>query len=288
MNPGIYRNIGWDDYQRIPGVSITRLKEMRRSPMHYRHRLANPLEGAALTLGSAIHCAVLEPHLFEALHAVWDEQTDSGSQRPRRGKAWDAFCLENAGKRILTAAEMTACVDTAQAVRADPDAARYLKAGHGEVTMVWRDGPHVCHGRLDWLTEVDGETVLVGLKTARDCRPFMFGAAAAKLGYHMQWAFYEDGWRALSDRPARTVEIVVEAVPPHAVAVYRIPEDVTELGRAEYRVLLDQLAECQERGAWPGPVQGEQELSLPAWAYPREDDVDDIGLDLSGLESEAM
>jgi hypothetical protein len=59
----------------------------------------------------------------------------------------------------------------------------------------------------------------------------------------------------------------VESTPPHAVAVYIIGEGVMTQGRDEYTAALDELGECQRAGVWPGPVQGEQELVLPAWAY---------------------
>src|SRR5690606_4436228 len=61
----------WDDYLALPGVSITRLKELGRSPQHYRYRRDNPKESAPLTLGRAAHCAVLEPERYERDHAVW-------------------------------------------------------------------------------------------------------------------------------------------------------------------------------------------------------------------------
>jgi hypothetical protein len=279
--PSVRVRVPWSEYRQIPGVSITRLKEMRRSPLHYRHACDHPRSSAAFTLGTAAHCATLEPHLFADTFAVWDEPTDTGRQRPRRGKDWDAFVADNAGKTIITAAEMTTALDIAAAVRSDPAAMRYLERGEPEVTMQWHERGHQCRGRLDWLTCVDGAHVLVGLKTTQDCRPFQFGAAAARLGYHMQWAFYGSGWRHATGGEAATVEIVVEAKPPHAVAVYAIVDDVMEQGRDDYAQLLDRLAECEASGLWPGPVDGEQVLSLPSWAYPSgDDDLADLGLEM--------
>lgn len=279
--PCLRVRVPWDEYRQIPGVSITRLKEMRRSPLHYRHALHNPRTSAAFTLGTAAHCATLEPHLFADTFAVWDEQTDSGRSRPRRGKDWDAFVADNAGRTILTAAEMTLALDIAAAVRGDATAARYLAAGNPEVTMQWHERGHDCRGRLDWLTHLDGRPVLVGLKTVQDCRPFSFGTVSARLGYHMQWAFYDSGFRACVGGDPITVEIAVESRAPHAVAVYLIEGDVLEQGRDDYAQLLDRLTECEASGEWPGPVEGEQVLSLPSWAYPGgDDDLADLGLEV--------
>ena len=82
MTPGSIRpGVPWDEYLALPGLSITRLKELGRSPQHYRHRLLHPKESAPLTFGRAAHCAVLEPDRYERDHAVWARRTASGRTR---------------------------------------------------------------------------------------------------------------------------------------------------------------------------------------------------------------
>lgn len=268
----IRANVPWDEYLALPGVSITRLKELRRSPLHYRHRLLHPKESAPLTLGRAAHCAVLEPDRFERDHAVWDRLTDSGNQAPRNGKHWEAFKAQAGGCEILTIAEHADAVGMQQAVRSNPDAMRFLAHGDPEVTMQWRVMGHEAKGRIDWLTDIDGRPWLVGLKSARDCRPFQFGRQAANLGYHLQWAWYLDGFKTITghENPG-VVEIVVEAEAPHAVVVYEIPDEILQQGFDEYSQLLEELAECERTNTWPGPAPGMQTLSLPAWVYGEEE-----------------
>lgn len=267
-------------YAATPGVSITRLKEIERSPAHYRHRLHHPATSAPLTLGTAAHCATLEPERYARDFAVWDERTESGALRPRRSKDFAAFAAEHAGKTIVTGDEHAHAHAIANAVRGHVTAARYLETGDPEVSMRWTTGAHQSKGRVDWLTVVDGLDVLVGLKTTVDCRPHVFGRQAARLGYAMQWAYYYDGYHAITGRLAKVVEIVVESAPPYAVAVYVVPAEVLELGRGTYLDMLDRLAECERADSWPGPVVGEVALELPRWAYAddTEDDAESIGL----------
>jgi hypothetical protein len=275
----IQSRIPWDDYLVMPGCSISRLKELRRSPQHYRYLLEHPKESAPLTLGRAAHCAVLEPERFDRDHAVWDRRTESGNMAPRNGKWWDAFKLEHDGKTIITADEFDETCAIQRAVRGNADAMRYLDAGDPEVTLQWDAFGRQCKGRVDWLTTVDGEPVLVGLKTARDCRHYQFGSQAARLGYHLQWAYYFDGFKAITGKMAKVIEIVVEAEAPHAVVVYVIPDDILQQGMDEYLALLDQLAECERLGNWPGPSVGEQILTLPSWVYADDEDLSDLGLE---------
>jgi exodeoxyribonuclease VIII len=261
---GVVRaNVPFSTYRDASGVNISSLKNMARSPAHYRHALANPSpQTLAMALGTAAHAAVLEPERFASEFAVWNGGI-------RRGKEWDAFLAASsaAGHTVMTSDEHAAAVAIAEAVRANADAAKYLRTGHPEVSMSWQIGSTPCKGRLDWLTCIDGCDVLVGLKTARDCRMREFGTQAVRLGYHMQWAFYLDGWVAITGRLAQVVEIVVESAAPHCVAVYRIPDAVIDLGRDEYCALIEQRANCVQAGVWPGPCDDECELELPAWAY---------------------
>lgn len=276
----IHSRMPADEYRAIDAISITRLKELRRSPLHYRHALEHPKQTGPLSLGVAAHCATLEPERFGREFAVWSRRSETtGNLCPRNGKWWDAFQAENAGKTIITEDECTPALALAAAVRADPVAAPYLESGEPEAAMTWTGWGRPCKGRVDWLTNRDGEPVLVGLKTARDCRPFIFGSASAKLGYHLQWGFYLNGYSIIKDgvRP-RMVEIVVESAPPHAVVVYRIPDDVLLQGEEEFLQLLEVLDRCERNNEWPGPATEEQVLTLPSWVYQADDDITELGL----------
>lgn len=277
----IQSRVPWDEYTQLPGTSISRLKELRRSAQHYLHRLTEPKESAPLSLGRAAHAAVLEPERFESDFAVWTRRSEeTGNLCPRRGKYWDAFVDENGGKEIITEDEHALAVAMQKAVRGSPVAMKYLAAGDPEVTLQWIHDRRPCRGRVDWLTTVDGVPHLVGLKTARDCRHMKFGYQAAVLGYHLQWGFYFDGYTAIKGREPRMIEIVVESEAPHAVAVYFIPQDIVDQGRDEYQALLLQLAEHESTGHFPGPQEHEEPLSLPSWVYGDEtDDLSDLGLE---------
>jgi hypothetical protein len=280
VNPSIQSRVPREEYDAIEAISITRLKELRRSPQHYRYAIDHPKESAALTLGIATHTAVLEPERFSRDFSIWDRRLDNGRAAPRNGKVWDAFKELHAERTILTGDEGELAQAIAKAVRGDEVANKYLALGDPEVSLQWMLEGRPCKGRVDWLTTLEGRKTLVGLKTARDCRHMIFGAQAARLGYHLQWAFYHDAFEAITGKPPHMVEIVVESDAPHAVATYIIPNDIIEQGREEYQTLLRILGECEASGLWPGPVPTEEYLTLPSWAYERDgDDLTDLGLE---------
>jgi exodeoxyribonuclease VIII len=272
-----------EEYDAIQAISITRLKELRRSPQHYQYALAHPhpKTSPAMAIGTATHVAVLEPERYTTDFAAWDRRTAGGNAAPRNGQYWDAFKAAHEGQTILTFEENTLAQAIAKAVRFDENANKYLAAGEPEVTLEWEIEGRKAKGRVDWLTAIDGRPTLVGLKTSRDCRHFAFGSQAAKLGYHLQWSFYHDGFEATRKIKPALIEIVVESAAPHAVAVYRIPDDIIEQGRDEYTRLLDQLKGCEETDEWLGPQPIEDILTLPSWVYGTEADSELSELELT-------
>lgn len=270
-----------EEYRAIDALNISRLKVLGKSPLHYQYECAHPRTSDTLSLGTAAHCAVLEPERFAHQFAVWDRVTDSGRMGPRSGQHWEKFSAANAGKQIITLEQAEVASAVAHAVRSDLVARPYLETGEPEVVLQCELDGRQRKGRVDWVTRdgVSGAPVIVGLKSARDCRPFPFGSASARYGYHLQWAWYYDLFAHIKDQAPRMIEIVVESAPPYATVVYRIPDDVIDQGRDEYERLLDLLAVCERTGDWHGPALEEQILSLPSWVYgPTDDDVSDLEL----------
>jgi hypothetical protein len=280
------------DYSSLPGINITSLKELARSPLHYRHRLENPRAATkSLELGTVSHVAVLEPEQFLREYVLWDAKTDDGEKtKPRRGKAWEAFQEQHAGKKIIRSDEYDVAISLRDAVRADPVAMKYLAMGRPEVAMTWTD-EHTglaCKGRVDWVTHVEGIDCIVDLKGTRNASPSSFARDCARLNYHLQLAFYADGYEQATGKTPRVVVVAVEFEPPHDVVTYIVPAEVTELGQDEYRKLLERYSECAGNKSWPGCGDGaEKILQLPAWATPTDEDISDLDLDWSGHEQKA-
>src|SRR4051812_9862839 len=123
------------EYDAIDALNISRLKEMKRSPQHYRHALTHRKETAPLVTGNACHVAVLEPERYELDFCVWDRVTDGGAMAPRRGQFWDAFLKGCGGRTVLTPEQSKLAANIAAAVRGNELAAAYLANGDPEVTL---------------------------------------------------------------------------------------------------------------------------------------------------------
>lgn len=273
MKTGVYRGMGREEYERIDRCNWSRLKYLRRSPAHYRAAHTAPDEDTdAKRVGRATHVAVLEPERFRASYAVWD-----GGRR--YGKEWDKFREKNGHLEILTEEQYQTVTAIAEAVLSHEHAAKHLRGGSAEVTILWTDpGTGIeCKGRLDLL-----QRAITDLKTCRDASPEAFARQAWNLSYSAQAAMYVDGFAAASGTGELLpyMMVAVESTAPHVVQPYRVPEHVLEAGRGVYRHLLERLAECRKENRWPGYADGELDLELPRWAQAQNDEDDSMGLGL--------
>lgn len=240
-----------------PHLHWSSLKYLRDSALHFRHHLEHPKdETAAMRLGRAIHAAALEPLRLGDEFIVYDGT--------RRGKAWTEFQAANETREILTRPEWAKVEGAVKAIQQ-----RHIqwltRRGETEMPLEWTE-PNFgfpCAGRVDRL--VDG--VLVEIKSSAIWGERQFATAAARMGYHLQAAWYIDGLRrAGHDVREEAIIVAVESQAPFDVAVYRLPDEAIKAGRDQVHTLLERLQECLEDDRWPGVAEGETILCLPAWA----------------------
>jgi len=230
------------EYSAIEAERWSTLREMGRSPAHYRYRLDHPREDSTrLGFGRGAHAALFEPDRFALDFAVF--------KGPKRaGKAWQAFKAVHAAETILKASEYECCIGIRDAVRAHETAAGLLRGGLAEHVIVWADPETglLCKARPDYLAHA-----LLELKTTDDLARFSW--FVEQFGYHCQVAFYLMALRSIGIRvPARI--IAVECKPPHKVALVALAAARLEAGELECRRLLRQVAACRAARSWPEVV----------------------------------
>jgi hypothetical protein len=268
---GVFETMPREEYDRLGFLNFSRLKYLERSPMAFRYHWDNPCPPTKpMVLGNHAHRGILEPHLND--FAVWP------GPGIRRGKLYDSWCSENAGRTLLNEDEMLQVVGMTKAVHDNPAARKYLRYAKTEVSIVWRDPTlrRDFKARIDGIVDIEDEPVLVSLKTTTDCREFKFGAQYFKMCYHAQDAIYQAGYFYLTGTLPRMVTIAVESKPPHETAVYTIPNDVLRQGQQDTYRWIERLTECEKKNTWPAAVEGEQELQLPSYVYPGDFEFEDL------------
>lgn len=252
------------EYHASPAISKSGLDLIRKAPALYRWRRDNPQEPTpAMRLGTLTHSAVLEPDSFASSVIARPEGID---RRTSAGKAeWNAFEIEANGREIITAEEMAKLAAIRDAVHAHPAAAKALAGSPTiEQSIFWDVDGIACRCRPDCVTE---RNVIVDLKTTRDASPDGFAKSIAGYRYHVQAAFYSDGYEAAFGSPPRGfVFIAVETEPPYLVAVYVASEAMVIRGRADYLADIETFRRCRDADEWPGYSDTPLTLELPKWA----------------------
>lgn len=213
------------------------LEDFAKCPQKFASKLNSPEEeeeSAAFAFGRAVHAAVLTPATFSQVYAIQPEDI-----KVRRGKAWDAFVAENAGKEILKPEDWNMAQELAFSVLQHEDAARVLKAcTKRELTAHWACDGVAMKSRFDAAS--DNCAIIADLKTCQSADAETFMKDANAYGYDLQAAMYLDAARACGMEPRLFVFVCVEKSYPFATAVYTFDDEseFIQAGRSAYRSML--------------------------------------------------
>ncbi len=253
-------DMSYDEYHDRLGIRSSRLKRARTSMLHYREGSGGSNTSSRDVL-KAIHCLVLEPHLFATEYAMYDGKRDP------RVILYQGWLACNPGVAALKADEMERVQRTADAILRHPVAGPLLSGpGRSEVTITWQDGPSGldCKARVDRLAgSPRADQTIVDLKGYGTPSPRETGRTAHRLGADLQAAHYRAGVYAETGWLARCMLVVYETTAPYDVAVYEIATSDLDRAAAERSLLLAQIASCEASGVWPGCASELEQLALP-------------------------
>jgi hypothetical protein len=250
-----------DFYHSTKGfISKSSLSSLKESPFRFFNQPPrDPTK--AMQIGTAIHCAVLEPIKFDIEYKLMPEL------RSKALKPYKDAVKEFAGKTIINGADADNIKGMIQAIKNNDAATRLLgSAGWNEVSGFHIDadtGIKLRH-RFDKLTS-DG--CGVDLKKTQSVQPDELSKTIQKYGYDMQDALYSDAYEAITGNKLNQFYFVfVEESYPHEVAVVYLDDISKQVGRDKYRALLGDYCYYQQN---PKAISNNSEIrmiSLPEWA----------------------
>ena len=287
--PGIYRDVPNGDYDEIPAVRRSFAWDLfKQSPKHARWIQQHGKTSKALSLGTMVHLAMLQPEEFPRRYAVMPAfELDAKNLTKKKDKVTGEFIAptpENAKKtgyykdrvaefealcgrdgiEIVPQSDYDTAYHIGHNIRNHDDMQRFFQRGsRNEAVSVWRDEKTglLCKARYDCLVEGDFPTA-VDVKTTSDGSPWGFLRSVRKWGYYFQTAWYLAGLRAHSYVNPNFLFAVAETFGHYEVTVYELEPDTLRLGAKHCRAALDTIAECERTGVWPGYGQGIVPLQL--------------------------
>lgn len=285
--PGLHFDLDIDAYHGGIGISKTGLDDIDRNPgifhaLHIDPNRPPPPDRAGQLEGNLAHCAILEPAEFLKRYKVlpkdaprrptdaqWNAKNPSDESKAAMAW-WREWNATTGGAIVVSAAQYDTAQRQAESVRRLPEVREALERGRSEVSAYWIDHAtgELCRCRPDWAHDCnETQSILLDVKTCGDASPGEFRRQIARKRYHVQDAFYTDGYAAASGREVLAfVFVAVESEWPYAACALMLDEEGKAQGRREYRRNLDTYAQCRQTGVWPGYSEQIEIVNLPAWA----------------------
>ncbi|EMA7244897.1 PD-(D/E)XK nuclease-like domain-containing protein, partial [Salmonella enterica] len=197
IQPGIYYDIPNEAYHAGPGVSKSQLDDIADTPAIYLWRKNAPVDTEktkSLDTGTAFHCRVLEPEEFSKRFIIAPEFNRRTSAGKEEEKTFLEECART-GRTVLTAEEGRKIELMYQSVMALPLGQWLVEsAGYAESSVYWEDPETgiLCRCRPDKI--IPEFHWIMDVKTTADIQRFR--TAYYDYRYHVQDAFYSDGYRA--------------------------------------------------------------------------------------------
>jgi hypothetical protein len=256
-------------YHACPAVSHSKLETFRRRSILYKKQyIDGTLEkptSAAFAIGSALHCAVLEPAEFGFRYA---QKPASIDRRTKEGKAaFEKFCAENAGREILDPDDFSTVLAMRRSIQLHASAQKLLAEGEPEVT--WRVAhaglPVPIQCRTDWVNVKGGYVADVKTVSSLGSDDMEFARTMAAFGYHRQAAFYLDILAKCGVSDMEWYFIVVEKCEPFGCMVFKLDQSALEVGANENASDLFRLTRAYAENIWLNTPEDIQTLALPGW-----------------------
>lgn len=291
--PGVYRDVPFETYLCWDAASNSILSQLGRSAAHAKSQIdGHDTDSEAKRLGRPIHCAVFEPEQLERRYLVAEmcqQRTEKGTPCKNwglwkddqrgwvcgvHGKGRDDHRVELA-QEIIDGDELAMCRGIKAGVSRSTRASAIIAAPcEFELSIVWVDPETgvTVKGRFDaYNPEHAGGTIGDG-KSTEDARRDAIEKTIFNFGYYRQASLYRGGTAAV-DLPAEHFAIIaLEKKHPFNTAVYRIRDDLMQLGTEENRALLELYAHHKSTDTWPGYPDEVTDIGVPTWAWGRVND----------------
>ena len=237
-------------YHAHPALSASGMKQLLRSPLHFKQSREVRVEKPAFDVGHAAHALVLgvgQP--IEQIDATL--LSADGGIRSNAAKA-DVERIRAEGKVPLKPETYVKVRAMADAVLANPKARALLELPRYTEVSLFAVDPETgvpLRGRLDILAGAKCGDV----KTTPDVREYKLRSVIQDFGYDLQGEVYRLLMQLVLNVDPEPVELIfVEKEPPYEVRVVKLGEAWQVGGHARMRYAIDLYQSCVEFGVWPG------------------------------------
>lgn len=282
---GLVVDLDNDAYHASPHFSSSNIKEMKKSPAHFKINAINKTGSKsthAKELGSALHRAVLEgKHDKYILMPSFKTAKGEISKTPKSTSEYKEWAAAQEGKLIVDSEEYQMILDMVKVIHDNDEAQELLQGALCEASFFAQDPDTklMIKCRPDALIERnDGRKIIVDYKTTVSASKSAFQRSIVDYGYHLSAIHYIN---VLSEYFGQGPEcfdflwIAQEKTAPYFSALYYMSDSMRTAACKEYMFLMNQVATCLEVDSWPSYQDSSQRIDLPSW-YSRVEESEEI------------
>lgn len=255
------------EYREHPAISRSELFRISESPEKFKYAQEHPEPPTpALLFGQLFHAMALQPETVSEQFAV----APNVDRRTKAGKeAFAEFEADSQGKTVVTADMYEQAAAMCESLMQN-ELVRKLLLGEKEKAFFWDDDltGEPCKCRVDCLTELGDNLIVVDLKSTENAETDAFMRSAIKYGYDFQSAMYSDGVKAVTGKKPLFVFIAIEKKPPYAVNILQADELFIRRGYDLFREYIGVYHDCKQTGnfyGYLGRYNQINNLALPSY-----------------------
>lgn len=239
-----------------PGVSSTTIKTILKKSWNHCGQMND--ESESLTFGSAFHCFVNEPHLF-------NDQFQIAPFRKRRGADYDSIkeVARQRGKILLMQHEFKTIEVMSKKLFAHPFISTLFTNARYEITFFSRDAETgvLKKCRVDVLND---RKIPSDLKTTWDASEDSFRRDAKKFDYGLSAAFYLEIMSEYYGELLNTFYLIpCEKKEPHETDAYRVHPESIAVASDKIRQCLRKIAMLEkDPSLWRGYELGDKTIMI--------------------------
>lgn len=268
---GIYHGMPMQVYLNSNGISKSTIKDFNSepTPAHYITKPEN--NTPAMSMGTAIHTAVLEPHLLDSEVSVIPREVLSKSGS-KAGGAWKAWKEEQKGKVCISISEKNDIDNILTELHEKPENKEALELvtapGPVETSFFWNN-EYTCGAmakcRPDKLSE---SGIITDLKTTgRGNADYeAFSRVVSLLKYNWSAAWTMNGVTELTGVNHTIYKfVVIEIEAPYGIIIYEATPEQLALAWKQIQDNVPELVKCMENNNWPCYPDGTFDLPFRQW-----------------------
>ena len=255
------------EYREHPAISRSELFKISESPEKFKYYQEHPeAPTPALIFGQLLHAMALQPETVNDLFAV----APNVDRRTKMGKeAFAEFEASAENKTVVTSDMYQQASEMCEALNQNEFVKKLLK-GEKEKVFFWDDDltGEPCKCRVDCLTELNSDLIVVDLKTTENAETDAFMRSAIKYGYDFQSAMYNKGVEMNTVKKPIFVFIAIEKKPPYAINILQADELFVRRGYDLFREYIGIYHDCKQTGnfyGYLGRYNQINNLALPSY-----------------------